>query len=216
MIRKIQKDRSLIRVTAAAAASLLITAAVLSLLPVRGEEGIYDSVIRIHVLAASDSAEDQALKLAVRDAVLACTAPVLSECRSYGEACTLLASETARIKSAAEETIKAHGYDYGAAAELVTEKYPTRVYGDIALPGGTYTSMKITIGPGEGKNWWCVLFPAVCTSFSGNPAGHTEEEYLAVGFTPEQYRLITRDSSPAIRIRFRILELLSELIGFRY
>ena len=79
------------------------------------------------------------------------------------------------------------------------------------MPAGTYHSLRVTIGEGEGKNWWCVLFPTVCVRF----AEADEEAYIAAGFTPEEYRIIT-GSEGKLRIRFRVLEILSELIGFDY
>ena len=204
------------KVFASLAASLLVTAVILSLLPVHGEEVVYENVIRFHVLAESDSEEDQALKLKVRDAVLQAVSPALSDCTDFNEACAVLEEESERIKEIAEETITANGYTYTASAELVTEEYPTRVYDEITLPSGVYTSMKITIGEGAGQNWWCVLFPSVCNSFSVVPARDTGETYIAAGFTPEQYRMIQKESAPVYQVRFKVLELLSDLFGFRY
>ena len=204
------------KILVSVAASVLVAAILLSFLPVHGEELVYENVIRFHVLAESDSAEDQALKLKVRDAVLEAVSPVLSDCDDFEEACNLLEKETAHIKAVAEETIRANGYDYTASAELVVEEYPTRVYDEIALPAGIYTSMKICIGTGSGKNWWCVLFPSVCNSFSIVPQKNTSEEYIAAGFTPEQYRTINRNSAPVYKVRFKVLEMLSDLLGFRY
>ncbi len=199
------------KLIASLAASLLLTAVLLSLLPLHGEEIVYENTVRFHVLAQSDVPEDQALKLKVRDAVLAYVAPLLASCTDYEEACTRLAEETERIISVAEETIMANGYTYAATAALVTETYPTRVYEDVTLPRGTYTSMKIEIGEGKGKNWWCVLFPSVCNAFSAVPDAATEESYIAAGFTPEQYRMIQKDTTPTYKVRFKILEMLSDL-----
>ena len=204
------------KVFASLAASLLITAILLSFLPVHGEEIVYENVIRFHVLAESDTAEDQALKLKVRDAVLEAVSPMLSECRDFEEALALLEKESGHIKNIAEETIKENGYSYTASAQLLTEEYPTRIYDEIALPSGVYTSMKITIGTGEGKNWWCVLFPSVCNSFSVVPKKDTDSEYIAAGFTPEQYRTINKNSAPVYKVRFKVLEMLSDLLGFEY
>jgi len=204
------------KVFASVAASLLIAACLLSFLPTHGEEKVYENVIRFHVLAQSDSPEDQALKLKVRDAVLAYVSPMMAECGDFAAAAHLLEREAEHIKSVAEETIRANGYGYTAAASLVRENYPTRVYEEITLPSGTYTSMKISIGEGEGKNWWCVLFPSVCNSFAAVPEKRGEDEYIAAGFTPEQYRMIQKDSAPKYKIRFKVLEMLSDLLGFRY
>lgn len=200
-----------LKFVASVSASLLFVALLLTFLPVRGEEIVYQNVVRFHVLAASDSAEDQALKLRVRDATLTFVAPLLEECATFEEARDLLAGETERIRAVAAGTIAANGYDYSVTAELTRERYPTRIYEEIALPAGVYTSLKISIGDGEGQNWWCVLFPSICRSFSVVPSRSAEEEYLAVGFTPEQYRAITRNSSPEYRVRFKILELFSSL-----
>ena len=167
-------------------------------------------------MANSNSSEDQALKLKVRDAVLEAVSPMLSDCDDFEDACNLLEKASGQIKAVAEETIQANGYNYTASAELVVEEYPTRVYDEIALPAGIYTSMKISIGTGAGKNWWCVLFPSVCNSFSIVPAKDTSEEYIAAGFTPEQYRTITKNSAPVYKVRFKVLEMLSEFLGFRY
>lgn len=204
------------KILASVAASLLVTAVLLSLLPIRGEEIVYENVIRFHVLAESDLPEDQALKLKVRDAILENISPLLAACNDYDEACALLTKKKERIKEIAEDTIKANGGSYTASAEIVREEYPTRIYDEFTLPSGVYTSMKITIGKGEGKNWWCVLFPSVCNSFSVVPKSDPKEDYIAAGFTPEQYRLIRKDSAPTYKVRFKILEMLSDLLGFRY
>ncbi len=206
------------KIFASLALSILITAAILSVLPIHGEEIVYENVIRFHVLAESDSAEDQALKLKVRDAVLSYVSPMLSQCGDFDSAAALLEDQTDGIKAVAEKVIRENGYDLTATASLVREEYPTRVYDEITLPAGVYTSMKITVGKGEGKNWWCVLFPSVCNSFSVTAAPKTDSqsEYIAAGFTPEQYRMIQKDSAPVYRVRFKVLEMLSDLFGFRY
>jgi len=204
------------KIFASAAASLLIAAVLLSFLPVRGEENVYEKVIRFHVLAESDSAEDQSLKLKVRDAVLDYISPKLAQCKEFESAAAILKEETEQIKLVAEKTIRENGYDYSATAELVREDYPTRVYDEITLPAGSYTSMKISIGNGEGKNWWCVLFPSVCNSFSVSPKKNPKDDYAAAGFTPEQYRMIQKNSAPTYKVRFKVLEMLSDLLGFHY
>ena len=94
-----------------------------------------------------------------------------------------------------------------------TEKYPVRYYDDFRLPAGEYTSLRVVIGSGEGHNWWCVLFPPLCTAASEEEC---EEEFLAAGFSGEQYRLIKKDSDGRYKIRFKMLEVLSEAFGFEY
>lgn len=207
------------KIFASLAASLLLTALLLSFLPVRGENAVYEKVIRLHVLAESDRGEDQALKLEVRDTVLEKLSPMLETCTDYEAACHLLMREKDTIKAAAEETLCRNGSTCTVEVKLVREEYPTRVYEDIALPSGGYTSLKIIIGKGAGKNWWCVLFPSVCNSFSrktDTTQKNPQNDYIAAGFTPEQYRMIQKDSAPTYKVRFKVLEMLSDLFGFDY
>ena len=106
------------------------------------------------------------------------------------------------------------GEDCPVQVELGRERYPVRIYENYSLPAGEYTSLRIRIGEGEGRNWWCILFPRLCT------ARATEEEvyedFIAAGFTPEQYRMIKNESGPKYKIRFRILEILAQLTGMEY
>lgn len=196
---------------------LLLTAVLLPLLPIYGEGALYEKVVRLHVLGQSDGEEDQAVKLRVRDAVLAYTAPLLADCTEVGEAERILSDHLSGIRAAAEGTLLALGKTEGVTASLRWESYPTRSYGDFTLPAGRYPSLQVIIGEGRGKNWWCVLFPSLCGAFSEGmlPRG-TEEDFLAAGFTPEQYRIIRKDAGPVVRVRFKILEMLSSFFGFSY
>ncbi|MBE6569252.1 MAG: stage II sporulation protein R [Ruminococcaceae bacterium] len=190
------------------AISILIAAILLSCLPVHEEERIYTETIRLHVRAASDSPEDQALKLKVRDSILCALQPVFENVQDKTEAEELLSKHLETIEQAAEKCIADNGYTYTAKAELCDEWYPTREYDDFTLPAGEYRSLQVKIGGGEGKNWWCILFPSVCGRFA---SVDTEEEYIAAGFTPEQYRMITKNKEKKYVIRFRILEILESV-----
>lgn len=191
------------------AASFLAAAAILSLAPVHGETEIYDNVLRLHVIAESDSDEDQALKLKVRDAVLTCLSDGLEDCTSFEEAYRTVDGMRDTIISAAEDCVCGNGASCSVSVELGREKYPTRDYGTASLPAGVYNSLRVVLGDGAGKNWWCVLFPTICTGFASS-SDTAADEYAAVGFTPEEYRIITGDSGE-IRVKFRILEIISEL-----
>ena len=192
------------------AASFLAAAAILSVFPVHGETEIYDNVLRLHVIAESDSDEDQALKLKVRDAVLMRLSDKLDKCISFEEAYVIVDSMRSEIAETAEKCIRDNGASYSVAVDLGHEKYPTRDYGDASLPAGVYNSLRVVIGDGAGKNWWCVLFPTICRGFASSSGKLSESEYAAVGFTPEEYRIITENTGE-IRVKFRILEILSEL-----
>ena len=196
---------------AALCAAFLSAYTLLTCLPVHGEEEIYSQTIRLHVLANSDSEEDQAEKLLVRDAVLAYLEDSLAQSGSYDSALSAVGDHLEGIRKRAEESL---GNKYAVRVELGREKYPVRQYENYSLPAGEYTSLRILIGEGEGKNWWCVLFPRLCTSRATEEEMY--EEFIAAGFSPEQYRLIKNESSPKYKIRFRILEILSEWTGLDY
>ena len=143
---------------------LIVMAALLfaGLMPVHGEDEIYDAVIRLHVLANSDTAEDQALKLEVRDAVLEVTAPLLEGCTDRAEAAALLESSMGDIQTAAEQVIAEAGRDDPVALLLGEESYPEKDYDSFCFPAGSYLSLRVCIGEAAGQNWWCCLFPPLC------------------------------------------------------
>jgi len=114
-------------------------------------------LIRLHVLAESDSAEHQAQKLIVRDAVLAASQQLLSECTDYREAYSILDERLGDILAAAQGAS-----DAPVSASLTREHYPDRDYGEFTLPEGDYTSLRVMIGEGAGQNWWCVVYPSLC------------------------------------------------------
>ena len=191
---------------------LILAALALTFLPVRGEQEIYDGVIRLHVIAASDGAEDQALKLKVRDAVLSALGEKLEGVSDRGEAKTVVADSLPLVEAAAREALAAEGNEDPVAVTFTRERYPEREYDDFALPAGEYDSLRVTLGGGEGKNWWCILFPSFCTAL----AEDAEEDFIGTGFTPEQYCTVKKDSGVKYRVRFKILELFAGWFGFEY
>ena len=155
-------------------------------------------LVRLHVLAVSDAAEEQAVKLRVRDAVLRYLAPKLRDAADAEAAGTILARELPGIRGAAESVSGGRP----VAVTLGEERYPTREYAGFTLPAGRYRSLRVVLGEGQGRNWWCIVFPPVCL-----PAAQKEE--LRPAMNPEDYALITREEG--WQIRFRILELWGEL-----
>lgn len=162
---------------------------------------IYNGTIRLHILAASDSEEDQALKLTVRDALVDVVAELTEDaaCKEEGE--VLLRSQLEYLEEVAEAALVKAGCEEAVTVSLTREYYPTRSYDGLRLPAGEYTSLQVKIGAAEGKNWWCVLFPPVCTS-----SAKAEEAMAATGFTKSQIRLLTEDEDPRYTIRFRLVE----------
>jgi len=145
-------------------ASVLVTLASSAFLPVR-EEKIYDSVIRLHVIANSDSETDQQIKYMVRDAILAEAETVFSG-KDMDEAMVISESSYERLTEIAERVLRDNGFSYGATVIFGKEDYPTREYDGVTFPAGRYYSLRVILGEGDGQNWWCVLFPPLCLGSS--------------------------------------------------
>lgn len=189
------------------AVSILAATVLLSLLPIHGEAEIYDNVIRLHVLAASDSDEDQAVKLLVRDRVLETVTPMLADVQDRDRAAATVMAHLSDIQEGAQELLCDLRRTEKVSVTLTKENYPTRAYEGCTLPAGEYLSLRVIIGDGNGKNWWCVLFPSVCGRF----AMETEDGYLQAGLTPAEYRLITHTDEMDVQVRFRLLEWIESL-----
>ena len=177
------------------------------LFPVHGEEKIYNSVVRLHVLANSDTEEDQTLKLKVRDAILEKTAPLLENCTDRDEAEAILRANLAELTETAKSVLEAAGSDDDVTIEFDNEEYPERTYDSFCFPAGTYLSMRVLIGSGEGHNWWCCLFPPVCRAAATVSKKEAEDAFVSVGLTPSQYKIITESDKPVYKVRFKILEI---------
>ncbi len=172
--------------------------------PIQGEDAIYQDVIRLHVLANSDSQEDQAHKLAVRDAILEEWGSALAQADSRETAEQQAKTHISRIQKTAEETLRAHGSEATVEVTLTEEWYPKREYETFSLPQGTYLSLRVMIGEAEGKNWWCILYPPLCL-------GAATEGDLPL--SDAEWDLMTEGQEGRYAIRFRILELLDALFS---
>lgn len=188
----------------------MLGALIVSMLPLRSDAAVFDQVVRLHVLAHSDSAEDQALKEKVRDEILPFTASLLADCRDAAHAEEILAASLDSLRECADRALEQMGSEQRASVTLCRERYPTRSYAGLRLPSGTYSSLQISLGEGEGKNWWCVLYPSLCLSSS---LAENESAFLSAGFTPEQIRVLTDTENSGYVFRFRILEWIGSLFG---
>ena len=174
----------------------------------RTQPGIAQNLIRLHVVAASDSPEDQAVKLQVRDAVLRETQCITAEANSKAEAARLLKDNLDKLIFSAAQALP--DPDQQLNITLQRELFGTRYYDTFALPGGYYDTLRIVIGPGEGKNWWCVVYPQMCTAASMDQ----QEAIAAMGGLDETQRGIISSTEPEYRLRFRSLELLEDILGW--
>ena len=193
---------------------VLAISLVAGFLPIHGESEIYDTVVRLHVVANSDTDTDQGLKLKVRDAVIGVVTPAVEGCGSQSEAIAAIGGIMDEIDEAARRVIADEGYGYEVKVTVGEEYYPTKTYESCAFPEGTYVSLRVLIGDAEGQNWWCCLFPPLCLSAAGaEEKSGNEDAFISVGLTGEQYKVITETDSPKYRARFKILETIQRWFG---
>lgn len=174
------------------------------------QRDLADRVVRLHVLANSDTEEDQALKLLVRDAVLERTTEILEQSEDRRSAEALLRESLPELEVLAGETVRANGYDYAVTAELKDTSFPTKEYDGFALPAGEYLALRILIGEGAGQNWWCVVFPPLCL---GSVTETVEDAAAAGAFTEGQVSLITGESEGYL-VKFKAIELWEEFMAW--
>lgn len=173
-------------------------------------EGISDSLIRFHVIANSDSDEDQELKLKVRDEILGKMNTVLKDSKNIEETRTLLYENMDNIKEISEKVIDKYNYDYEIDVKLKMEQFPLKTYGDIILPPGEYEALIVRIGEAKGKNWWCVMFPPLCfVDVTHGVVPEETKETLKTVLTDEEYNSVVMtdtEKNMPIKIRFKFLE----------
>ena len=170
---------------------------------------IYASVFRLHIRANSNSDADQATKLAVRDALLPFTTELFADCGGLSDAVLVAEAEKDAITAHINASLSALGADYSARINIGKENFPERNYAGEVYPAGEYTALIVELGEGVGDNWWCVLFPQLCL---GAATRDNRDAFIEVGFTPEQYKIVTDTDEPEYEVRFKILEIIEGLI----
>lgn len=189
-----------------ALALVCVLMAAVAVMPRAEDFDIYEKTVRLHVIANSDSEADQSEKLAVRDSVLLYLSDKLEDTASREDAIAIINAHLAEIEKTANERLTSEGSDHTASVILCKEKYPRKQYESVTLPAGEYLSLQIKIGKSEGKNWWCVLFPTICTS-----AAEPQDKMTQAGFTTNQIRLITENNKPKYKLRFKLVEILEDI-----
>lgn len=174
------------------------------------QKGIAQEVIRFHVLANSNTDEDQNLKLAVRDGILAEIEPELSTAKSISQTRDILRGNLDRIEECAQNIIGENGYNYTVSVQLEPSNFPTKNYGDIAFPAGEYEALRVVIGEGAGNNWWCVMFPPLCfVDITHSEMPDEIKDDLKSILTNEEYDIVVRAKSEDIvpvKVKFKIVE----------
>lgn len=166
------------------------------------------SVVRLHIIANSDTECDQELKLAVRDRLLERFGELFSECPDAGAALQTANANLDLIESVAADEISRRGFGYSVSAETGKFPFPTKVYGDVRLPSGSYNAVRVKIGNAAGHNWWCVMYPPLCFTDGVAEVADSSRKKLRESLSESDYKLITEsDGSMPVEIRFKLAEI---------
>ena len=171
-------------------------------------EELCNSVFRLHVIANSDTEEDQNLKYKVRDNLLTYMNSICKDCTSKKEVINIIENNKENFKQIALDTIQKEGYNYDVTLKIGNFEFPTKKYGDISLPAGFYDALRVEIGEAKGQNWWCVMFPPLCfVDVSSGIVPEESKEILESNLSDEEYNLISDTSNSEIKFKFKLVEL---------
>ncbi|MBR2241023.1 MAG: stage II sporulation protein R [Clostridia bacterium] len=167
-----------------------------------------NSVFRLHVIANSDSIEDQNLKYIVRDELIKYMNSLTKDISSREVAINIAEQHKEDFYKIAKQTIENEGYNYDVKIEIGNSYFPTKKYGDISLPAGYYDAMKVEIGSASGQNWWCVMFPPLCfVDMSTGIIPDESKESIKNNLPDEEYALISESNNHSLNLKFKIIEL---------
>lgn len=168
---------------------------------------IEESVFRLHVLANSDSKEDQDLKYKVRDNLIEYMNSLCIDIESKEGALNIANSHLTDFEQIAEQTIKENGYSYPVSVEIGNFSFPTKDYGDISLPSGYYDALRVKIGNAQGQNWWCVMFPPLCfVNVSSGIVPDESKELIKQELNDEEFSIVTKEDSTEIKFKIGLIE----------
>ena len=168
---------------------------------------IEDSVFRLHVLANSNSKEDQDLKYKVRDALLEYMNALCKDTTSKEDAMTIAQEHEQNFYQIAKNIISENGFSYDVNIQIGNFPFPTKQYGDIFLPAGNYDALRVEIGDGIGQNWWCVMFPPLCfVDITSGIVPEESKEKIQDNLSDEEYNLISETETVGFKLKFRLIE----------
>lgn len=174
---------------------------------------IESSVFRLHVIANSDSKEDQDLKYIVRDNILTYINEISKNASTKEEVIEIARNNIDTIKQIAQETVYENGYNYSVNIKIGNFAFPTKQYGDISLPAGFYDALRVEIGSASGQNWWCVMFPPLCfVDVSSGVVPEESKEVLQENLSYEEYNLLSENQNNSdMNFKFKIVELFQNM-----
>lgn len=172
---------------------------------------IANNVFRLHVIANSDSEEDQKLKYIVRDSILSYVNGILENINNKEDVALTINNHIDEIKNIAQQAVYNEGFTYDVEIEVGNFKFPTKTYGNISLPPGLYDALRVKIGNASGKNWWCVMFPPLCfVDVSSGIVPEDSKELMESNLSSEDYALVS-SSKNTTKIKFKVVEVLQNL-----
>lgn len=174
-------------------------------------DDLADSVFRLHIIANSNSTEDQNLKYKVRDNVIKYMDNLCENSTSKEETIKIVSNHLNDFTKIANNTILENGFNYNATVELGNFEFPTKNYGDISLPSGYYDALKIKLGNSSGQNWWCVLYPSLCfVDITQGIVPECSKQELEESLTPEEYEIISNQNNATINFKFKLIEFFTQ------
>ncbi len=177
------------------------------------QPGIAEKILRFHVLANSDSKEDQSLKLLVKDTLVNYLTPLVKDAADIQQVESIICGHLSDIKALAESTIRQEGYSYPVTITLEETYFPLKIYGKFSFPPGYYQALRVKIGKAEGQNWWCVMFPPLCfVDETYAIVDENSEDKLLQLLSTEEYEELAQKKVP-VKIRFKLLDKLKELLS---
>ncbi len=172
---------------------------------------IANNVFRLHVIANSDSKEDQNLKYIVRDSILSYVNGILENINNKEDVVLTINNHIDEIKNIAQQAVYNEGFTYDVEIEVGNFKFPTKTYGNISFPPGLYDALRVKIGNASGKNWWCVMFPPLCfVDVSSGIVPEDSKELMESNLSSEDYALVS-SSKNTTKIKFKVVEVLQNL-----
>lgn len=167
-----------------------------------------DSIFRLHVIANSDTKEDQNLKYIVRDKLIEYMNSISLNAKNKEDAMKIANMHINDFNEIAKQTIIDNGYNYDVDVEIGNFSFPTKTYGDISIPAGSYDALRVKIGQAKGQNWWCVMFPPLCfVNVSSGIVPDESKKVLQNELSEEEYSIISDTNSAEIKFKFKIIEL---------
>lgn len=207
MVNIIKKDKKIISMSflIGIAISIAIGAVFSKAYADRTQKRIAENVIRFHVIANSDRETDQELKLKVRDSIIGYLNDKLEGCSDRNDSRKIIEENLDEIEQVAQETVRSEGYIYDVKAEICTDTFPLRQYGDVRLPSGDYEALKVSIGAAEGHNWWCVVYPPLCfvDAACGEVSEKSQERLIAAAGS--DITVVSDDIVP--EFKFKVVEM---------